>query len=632
MAQSGLRLEPEVIDILRYVSERKNFLLSGGAGSGKTYSLVQVIGELLRIDPCSLIACITYTNAAVKEIESRISSKRLSVSTIHDFLWDAIKPYQNEMRTVLIKLMDGEAPKIKSGNTIVSKDMFEGKSIEYKEFRILEQGIISHDEIIILAQGIFEKYPKIRNILRDKFRYILVDEYQDTSPEVISILLDSLPLSSRKGICGFFGDSMQSIYDEGVGSIQDYIDIGVVKEVLKEQNRRNPRLIYELANQLRCDGLIQRASNDQSAPNMDKGIIKEGNICFYYSSGEIDKLDYVRKHLNWNFNDEPETKELNLTHNLIAPQAGFGDLMEIYDKDGILAFRDRIVKFIIEHDDLNKYSELTFGEVINEIQKDKIGKELTAVTPTSKMKVFINDHPDLFEMAKKINFHLLRKMYVDKDQLIDDKKQSEDEVQRKGTQRCDFIKHVFKIQTVIHLYEQRRYNDFLRKTEFRLNNANDKVRLKKHIENIRSMKDRPIIEVINFAHEHKLCIKDDIFHFFSQKKEYLFNRLIGIKYASYQKLYEYLEGRTAFSTQHKIKGREFDRVLIVLDSGGWNKYNFNYLFEQTGTETVRLRTQKLFYVCCTRAKESLAVYFRDPSDATLIQAKDWFGYKNIIKI
>ncbi|MGJ0578377.1 hypothetical protein ACR71G_09825 [Xenorhabdus bovienii] len=52
MAQKGMKLEPEVVDILKHITEGKNFLLSGGAGSGKTYSLVQVIGELLRIDPC----------------------------------------------------------------------------------------------------------------------------------------------------------------------------------------------------------------------------------------------------------------------------------------------------------------------------------------------------------------------------------------------------------------------------------------------------------------------------------------------------------------------------------------------------------------------------------------------------
>lgn len=632
MDQGRLKLEPEVIDVLRSVGDGRSFLLSGGAGSGKTYSLVQVIGELLRTDHSAFIACITYTNAAVREIESRVTSERLSVSTIHDFFWSVISPYQAELRTVLIELMSGEDPQIEPGSTIVSDGMFAGKSIEYKEYRILEQGIVSHDEVIILARSIFEKYPKIRDILRDKFRYILVDEYQDTAPDVVTILLDYLPLSSRKGVCGFFGDAMQSIYDESVGTIQDYVDRGMVREVRKEQNRRNPRLVYELANQLRSDGLKQHASDDQNAPNMIGGAVKKGAIHFYYSSCEIDKLDEVRKHLNWNFDDVLETKELNLTHNLIAPQAGFGDLMEIYDKDGVLAFRDRITKFIKEHDDLNRYNDLSFGDAIASVQMGKTGAELRAVSPTPQMQAFIDTYPDLLDEAKGYDFHVFRRMYVDKDQLIDDKKQNEKEIARKGSQRCDFIKHVFKIQTVAHLYEQRRYNDFLRKTEFQLTRADDKVRLKRCIEKIGAMGDSPIIDVINFAHENGLCIKDDRFSDFRQQKGYLFNRLIAVKYTSYQKLYEYLEGRTAYSTQHKIKGQEFDRVLVVLDSGGWNKYNFNYLFEDVGTGTVRERTRKLFYVCCTRAKDTLAVYFRNPSNAALIQARAWFGDGNVIKI
>lgn len=504
MDQGGLKLEPEVVDVLKHACVGKSFLLSGGAGSGKTYSLVQVIGELLRIDTSASIACITYTNAAVREIESRISSERLSVSTIHDFLWSAISPYQVELRAVLIELMSGEDPQIRPGSSIVTDEMFAGKSIEYKEFRILDQGIVSHDEVIVLARGVFGKYSKIRDILRDKFRYILVDEYQDTAPDVVMILLDYLPLSLRKGVCGFFGDAMQSIYDEGVGSIQGYVDREMVCEVRKEQNRRNPRLVYELANQLRSDGLRQHASDDINAPNMSGGAVKEGAIHFYYSSGEVDKLDEVRKHLNWNFADILETKELNLTHNLIAPQAGFGDLMEIYDKDGVLAFRDRIVRFIKERDDLDRYNGLSFGEAIAAVQTGKTGAELRAVSPTPQMQAFINVHPDLLDEAKGYDFDVFRRMYVDKDLLIDDKKQSEEEFERKGSQRCDFIKHVFKIQTVVHLYAQRRYNEFLRITEFQLAHSDDKMRLKRCIETIGTMGNSPVIDVIDFAHENGL--------------------------------------------------------------------------------------------------------------------------------
>ncbi|WP_377703213.1 UvrD-helicase domain-containing protein [Pseudoduganella sp. UC29_71] len=632
MGQTGVELEPEVIQVLEHVDAGRSFLLSGGAGSGKTYSLAQVIGEFLRRDPASSIACITYTNAAVREIESRISSERLHVSTIHDFLWSAISPYQSELRKVLIDLTNGDTPLINPGSLEVTDEILDGKAIQYKEYRILDKWIVSHDEVIVLACAVFDRYTKIRDILRDKYRYILVDEYQDTAVDVIKILLDYLPQSSRKGICGFFGDAMQSIYDDGIESIKDYVDSGSVSEVKKEQNRRNPRLVYELANRLRFDGLQQHASNDEKAPNMSEGAVKEGTIRFYYSEGDTNKLGDVRADLKWDFADVLETKELNLTHNLIAPQAGFNELMEIYDKDCVLAFRDRIVKHLKEHDDVSKYDGMLFGEVVAAVQEGKTGPALKTVSPTPAMNVFIAAHPHLLEDAKKCNFLEFRRMYVDKDQLIDDKKHSEADIARKGSQRCDFIKHVFKILAVVHLYEGRQYNEFLRRTEFRLHRHSDKARLRACIDTIISMSGGPIIDVIEYAHQQGLCIKDDRFEDFRNRKSYLFKRLIEVPCAAYQKLYDYLEGRTAYSTQHKIKGLEFERVLVVLDNGNWSKYNFNYLFEGGGTDTVRHRTQKLFYVCCTRAKDFLAVYFRDPSPATIAKADDWFGSNNVIKL
>lgn len=632
MAQNRIELEPEVIQVLQHVDAGRSFLLSGGAGSGKTYSLAQVIGELLRRDAASSIACITYTNAAVREIESRISSERLYVSTIHDFLWSAISPYQSELRKVLIKLLKEGTHLINPGSVEVTDEMLDGKVIQYKEYRILDKGIISHDEVIILACAVFERYSKIRNILRDKYRYILVDEYQDTAVDVIKILLDYLPQSSRNGVCGFFGDAMQSIYDDGIGSIKGYVDSGKVSEVKKEQNRRNPRIVYELANRLRSDGLQQHASNDEKAPNMCGGVVKDGTIRFYYSDGDADKLDDVRVALKWDFTDVRETKELNLTHNLIAPQAGFNELMEIYDKDCVLAFRDRIVKYIKGYDDINKFDDLSFGDVVAAVQAGKTGTALKAVSPTPTMTTFIAAHPHLLEEAKKCNFLEFRRMYVDKDQLLDDKKHSEADFARKGSQRCDFIKHVFKILTVVHLYQNRQYNEFLRKTEFRLYHHDDKARLRCCIDSVIAMSGKPIIEVIEYAHQEGLCIKDDRFEDFRNRKSYLFKRLTQVPCSAYQKLYDYLEGRTAYSTQHKIKGLEFERVLVVLDNGNWTKYNFDYLFEGGGNDSVRHRTQKLFYVCCTRAKDSLVVYFRNPSAATIAQAVTWFEPQNVIKI
>lgn len=632
MDQAGLKLEPTVEDVLAHIAANRDFLLSGGAGSGKTYSLVQVIGELLRKEPSAFVACITYTNAAVHEIESRVSNERLFVSTIHDFLWAAIAPYQAELKAALIKLLSGEEPEIKAGGTPVSTDMFTNKKITYKDYLRVGEGVISHDEVIKLASAMFELFPKLRDITRDRFRYILVDEYQDTAPQVVKILLEHLPQSARKGVCGFFGDAMQSIYDDGVGDVQNYIATGALVEVKKEQNRRNPRLVFELANRLRTDGIVQHASDDLTAPNMHKGSVRDGHVRFYYTKDGSSRLENVRNHLGWDFLDVLETKELNLTHNLIAPQAGFDDLMAIYDRDGVLKFRDRIVTFIKKNDDLANYDDRTFGEAVALLQQGKAGPTLNAVSPTAGMRSFIEARPDLMTNAEARNFQEFRRMYVDKEQLVDDKKQSEEEVARKGSNRCDFIKHVFKIQKVVHLYQMRRYNEFLRHTQFALARPEDKIRLKERIEAIVEMRDSPVLDLIRYAHENGLCVIDDRYRQFVSNKRYLYDRLKDVPYRSFQNLYEYLEGRTTFSTQHKIKGREFDRVLVVMDAGGWNNYNFNYLFEGSGNPTVLARTQKLFYVCGTRAKDTLAVYFHNPSAKALSQAEAWFGADNCVAL
>ena len=94
----------------------------------------------------------------------------------------------------------------------------------------------------------------------------------------------------------------------------------------------------------------------------------------------------------------------------------------------------------------------------------------------------------------------------------------------------------------------------------------------------------------------------------------------------------YLEGYTPFTTKHKTKGSEFDNVLVILDNGGWNKYNFENLFLSTGKESVLERSQKIFYVCCTRAKENLAIFYHAPSSSVVEKAKEWFGEDNVMEL
>jgi DNA helicase-2/ATP-dependent DNA helicase PcrA len=250
------------------------------------------------------------------------------------------------------------------------------------------------------------------------------------------------------------------------------------------------------------------------------------------------------------------------------------------------------------------------------------------------MQAFINEHPDLYEVALANNYLEFSKLYVDKDQLIDDKKQSQEEESRKGSKRDNLIKHLFKIQNNITFYKNKQYNDFLRATDYKekVLSIEAKRILKQNIEALVEVGEKTIEDVINDAHELGICLIDERLERFRTEKKYVYNRVKDVKYHEFQKLYDYLEGHTPFSTQHRTKGSEFNTVLVILDNGNWNSYNFTNLFLNTGTSSVLERTQKIFYVCCTRAMDNLAVFFHNPSQQVIAKATDWFGAGNVLQL
>jgi DNA helicase-2/ATP-dependent DNA helicase PcrA len=642
MAEGRLNLEPEVQEIFQSIDDGRNFLLSGGAGSGKTYSLVSVIRQVIAENPVAKVACMTYTNAAVKEIEERVNHKNLNVSTIHDFLWDNIKHFQKELKEALISLANNEdVTKISIEEVNPVPDNYYAilpDGVRYKEYVRIREGIISHDELLIVANYLFEKYPKLSSIVKDKYKFIFIDEYQDTSKDVVEIFLTHFKKSERKNIIGFFGDAMQSIYEDGIGNLDDYKgdETEKVNEIPKKQNRRNPKLVIDLANQLRTDGITQEPSADLKAPNMAGGIVKQGTVLFLHSiNGDINRIEaFLETNYAWDFSNSKETKELNLTHNLIAGKAGFRTLMDIYDSDPVIGLKTDILNRIKDNKKNNRpeieiNEDDTFDNVVDKFELRNRQREL-------KKDILLTDPStvQLYNQLKDKPFSEIRKIYLNKDALIDDKKQDENDEKKKGSKRDNLINHLFKIQDNISLYQNKKYNEFLRVTDYRfkITSIASKKILKGNIESLVNVGDRTIEQVINDANEKGICLADDKLVAFKENKEYLYNRVKDVKFSEFQKLYEYLEGRTPFSTQHKTKGAEFDNVLVVLDNGGWNNYNFGNLFLETGSASVLDRTQKIFYVCCTRAKENLAVFFHNPDANVIAKAKELFGNDNVIMI
>ncbi len=636
-------MDQEIEKIINHIEKRENFLLSGGAGSGKTYSLVQVIREVIARYPSSKIACMTYTNASVHEIERRVDHSNLNVSTIHDFLWDNIKNFQRELKTTLIEMLnteefgislngyEGEVP-----SDFFDKDREPDFAIQYKEYIKLQDGIVSHDEVLKLSERMFFKYPKIASFVKSRYPFIFIDEYQDTNPLIVKILLEYFPKVTKKCVVGFFGDSMQAIYDDGVGNIDNYLITdenpdGCVYEVQKKQNRRCPQAVITLANSLRLDSLRQEPSTDLKAPNMTAdGHVKEGTVSFYYS--DEDKTDVLKekltKELGWDFSDTENTKELRLTHNLIANEAGFETLMQIHDSDKIIEYGKRIRDYAKTKGVLDDIKSLILEEFIK-VLSSKFPDDKKKWSPTKAQQDFINTNSALYAEALTMPFESIA-CYVTKEQLLDDKSE-EDAGKGTGSKLSPLNLHLHKIEHCIQLYLEKDYNEFMRSTSIKqIVRARQKKELREGIDRIvSSYNDMIISDVIDLADSLEICVKDDKVNSYIDSNPYLWHRIKEVSYKEARNVYDYRMGNKPFSTQHKTKGLEYNNVLIILKSN-WSNYDFASLFHDNGKKySIVERTRKLFYVCCTRAKENLVVYYPTASNQVVEGAKVLFGDKNV---
>ncbi len=520
------------------LDEKRNFLLSGGAGSGKTYTLIQTLRHVFLSSPKARVVCITYTNVAADEIKERSPYSKLRVSTIHDFLWDEIKEYQKNLKRTLLSLISAEKCSKGSGLTYsgdfeINEQSFE--HVKYQNYRDLELGIISHDDLLKIAHHMFSRYPLLSKIFCDKYDYIFIDEYQDTQREVIDIFLEYIKPTAKNRLCvGLFGDKMQSIYDTGVGNIESYVASGDVNEIIKEDNYRCAISVINLLNRIRSDINQKPAKKTES----DDIANKPGSAIFIYSDNDFDLHAFRESKFasGWDFDRFDKTRILFLTHKLSAVRLGFADLLSAY------SINDRL-----------------------------IGKE-----------------PDRL------------------------------------------AQHMLKIGGILYYYGQKKYAYVLSEIQRGLKKLSDKNHISIALARLYADLDSSIEQLIEEFDKERFIRKDDRFEEFIMNHAEVYGRVKILPARQVLEYYKYYNDFSPYSTQHGIKGAEFDNVLVVMDNGRWNNYNFKYYFEQTADkESVIQRTERIFYVCCSRAIDNLIVYYPNPSPKTIARARVLFGDENV---
>jgi DNA helicase-2/ATP-dependent DNA helicase PcrA len=278
-------------------------MVIAGAGSGKTRVLTYRIAHLMRngVDPFNILA-LTFTNKAAKEMKERIGSlvgmgeaKNISMGTFHSVFAKILRHnserigypsnftiYDTQDSRSLIKTiikelgLDDKVYKPGSvhgrisnaKNNLISPEAYEASAEIVGEdrmsrkpeiFRIyklysdrcFKSGAMDFDDLLFKTNELLRDFPDVLHYYQQKFKYILVDEYQDTNYS--QYLIVKKLAAVHENIC-VVGDDAQSIYSFRGANIEnilnfkrDYSDFSLYK---LEQNYRSTKTIVEAANSI----------------------------------------------------------------------------------------------------------------------------------------------------------------------------------------------------------------------------------------------------------------------------------------------------------------------------------------------------------------------------------------------
>ena len=267
-------------------------LIIAGAGSGKTRVITYRIANMLDSGiPQSQILALTFTNKAAKEMSERIKTltqkklQNLTVSTFHAFGVRILQQdidklgwrtnfsiYDETDRSALIKETGRELKftpdaldVYKIGNLFsnikTGRKTWDGANDMYKElYEGYQSGLklfnaVDFDDLIMLPIKLFRDFPDVLARYKERYKYIMVDEFQDTSHQQYEMMR----LLADKNVA-VVGDDDQSIYSWRGADYKNIVqfekDFPDVKEIRLEQNYRSTETILAAAN-----GVISHNTN-----------------------------------------------------------------------------------------------------------------------------------------------------------------------------------------------------------------------------------------------------------------------------------------------------------------------------------------------------------------------------------
>lgn len=653
--------------VLICLARGKSFLLQGGAGSGKTETLKRLLDHLSKSMPDKRVACITHTNLAANEVKARAGEFH-SISTIHSFLNGIIKSYKLDLHKVIHEIfqldefmvgdvIDDEKEfkkreherykkkyekyadkayfilKIKEekvlGKLAYDKDPVSANDILNQKIRHLNAEIriaiarvpshevvynetafdslrelsFGHDGLIKLGVSLLMKYPRLRKILSDKYDYIFVDEYQDTSPDVVKAFLDYVAVDGKITF-GFFGDSMQGIYENGIGDVNAYVLSGVLQQINKEDNFRCSEQVVKLINNLRDDGLNQKVALKSLGGGAVETLgARQGKvklICAVYadkpnpnSSREL-KEPYLNKlyQLIEKAQQVVSHKTLMLTNKAVASEAGFGQLFGIFNS--------------------------RFGQSTNE-NLEKILNTCHFSDIYVLHEAFTSgEHWKVIALVKRSGF------LIDSVSHRDDLLEAFKRVFDFNAPGHDLIRLAFELKLI---KKSESYDRLIKRKDRFLEQLGGDGRYSE-------FKEQYISGLDTYSKLSKSGFGIDEYEFRDLerdlKRESFYAEYFGagVTLGEIVNYYDYLAEKTNYVTMHKTKGSGIQNVLVVADEFFWRDYNFKNIFS---SGVVTPENRKIMYVACSRAIENLTCV-RLMDEVELSTIGDFFDEVEVVNL
>ena len=571
-------------------------LVIAGAGSGKTKVLTTKIAYLIEeknVNPSSILA-ITFTNKAAREMKERVTkmlgivARNIQISTFHSFGLLVIKEnYEalgyksnftildsDDSLTIVKKIMrelnidtNHYNPKAirnhisGAKNELLDSNQYERYAnsdfeklvvsiYEKYEEKLLINNSLDFDDLLMLPIKLFKSNPNILKEYQERFKYVLIDEYQDTNEAQYNLV--KMISAKYKNVCAV-GDNDQSIYSFRGSNYRNILnfekDYVNPKVVVLEENYRSTKNILNAANSVIKNNKLRKEKNLWT-DNEDGELIK-----YYRAIDEKDEAFYVVKQIKNLISNGVKRDDIAILYRTNAQSRNIEDalLRETipYKVVGSLNFYNRKeIKDLTAYLKLiyNIYDDISLTRIIN-VPKRGIGAKTIDKLVTKANE----EHKSIFEVISE------GKELIFKNQIETLKKIAENS---SLTELVDSILELTGMKEAL-------INEKSIEADVRLDNLEEFKSITKTFE-----ERNGLVSLEDFLMEISLVTDVE-----EQKQS---------------------SDLVTLMTVHSAKGLEFDNVFIIGLEEGIFPHNNSFATEE-GLEEER----RLCYVAITRAKKRL---------------------------